>query len=339
MRFLSVPILVAAVTPLAGAQQPVQHAMHAMPAAASPALHVTVDSVHSLLILRAGPFDVEPMGEDMHMQDAGLSFRLPVDGWLHGYRVDLVDAANQPLPRADIHHVGLVNLNRRELLYPQLERMLAAGAETEGIDLPATVGLPISSDDSLLFFAGLHSANGKSVSAAYVQITLKWTPRRSHAPLAVLPFYADVNNHVGGTSAFDLPPGRTTRSSEFTMPLSGGLIAVGGHMHPYGKSLTLQDAETGKTLVRLATDLGPNGEVKKLSRFVFGYNQDALRLEAGHRYRIIAAYDNTSGKTLPMGGMASMAGPFVPDDYAQWPKLDLTNPDIQRDITSLALGN
>lgn len=339
MRFLSVPILLVAVTPLAGAQQPMPHAMHTMPAAESAALHVTVDSVHSLLILRAGPFEVEPMGEDMHMQDAELSFRLPVDGWLHGYRVDLVDAANQPLPRADIHHVGLVNFNRRELLYPQLERMLAAGAETEGIDLPATMGLPISRDDSLHFFAGLHSANGKSVSAAYVQVTLKWTPRRGHAPLVVMPFYADVNNHVGGTSAFDLPPGRTTRSSEFTMPLSGGLIAIGGHMHPYGKSIALQDAETGKTLARLTTDLGPNGVVTKLSRFVFGYNQDALRLEAGHRYRVIAVYDNTSGRTLPMGGMASMAGPFVPDDYTQWPKLDLTNPDTRRDISSLALGN
>ena len=40
-----------------------------------------------------------------------------------------------------------------------------------------------------------------------------------------------------------------------------------------------------------------------------------------------------------MGGMASMAGPFVPDDYTQWPKLDLTNPDTRRDISSLALGN
>ena len=339
MQVLSLPVLLAALTTLAGAQQPMSHAMHAMPAAESPALHVTVDSVHSLVVLRAGPFQIEPMGEDMQMQDEELSFRLPVDGWLHGYHVDLVDGANQPLPRDDIHHVGLVNFNRRELLYPELERMLAAGAETEGIDLPASMGLPISRDDSLHFFAGLHSANGKSVSGAYVQITLKWTPKRGHGPLAVLPFYVDVNSHVGGTTAFDLPPGRTTRSADFTMPLSGGLIAIGGHMHPYGKSLALQDAESGKTLARLTTDLGPDGTVRKLTRFVFGYNQDALRLEAGHRYRVIAVYDNTSGKTLPMGGMASMAGPFVPDDYTQWPKLDLTNPDTRRDIASLRLNN
>ena len=50
---------------------------------------------------------------------------------------------------------------------------------------------------------------------------------------------------------------------------------------------------------------------------------------------MIAQYDNPTGLVLRQGGMASMAGAFVPNDVRQWPQLDPLNADLKRDIASV----
>ena len=50
---------------------------------------------------------------------------------------------------------------------------------------------------------------------------------------------------------------------------------------------------------------------------------------------MIAQYDNPTGHVIKQGGMASMAGAFVPNDVRQWPTLDRLNADVQRDIASV----
>jgi hypothetical protein len=72
-----------------------------------------------------------------------------------------------------------------------------------------------------------------------------------------------------------------------------------------------------------------------VSRFIFGFHDDALHLEAGHRYRIVSAYDNTTGHPLVAGGMGHINGAFEPDDPSAWPRLDPADPELQRDIAGL----
>jgi len=60
-----------------------------------------------------------------------------------------------------------------------------------------------------------------------------------------------------------------------------------------------------------------------------------LPIEAHHKYRVVAEYDNPTGKTIPQGGMGHINGVFSPNDMAEWPVLDLANADIQRDIQTL----
>ncbi len=165
-------------------------------------------------------------------------------------------------------------------------------------------------------------------------MTLSFIPKaRLQNP--VLPMYVDVNNHIGGVTTFDVPAGKSTKSADFTFPLSGRLIGIGGHLHDYGVAVRFEDAETGKVLVRLKSDRDANGEISKVGRFIWGFHEEALPIEANHRYRVVAEYDNPTGKSIPAGGMGHINGVFSPDDMSQWPVLDLANADIKRDIAAL----
>lgn len=313
----------------------------AMPGMAMSTAGVQVDSVRHVVRIVAGPFRIAEMShssDEMMMDTPVLRVAWPVSGWVRGYDVTLCDgdAANGAmLPHAMIHHVGLANYSRRELLYPMVERLMAAGKETPTVMLPAGVGVPLAKNDTLGLYSAFHDVDGRTVEHAYVIVTLPWIPGGHGHPMDVMPFFADVNCIIGGTSAWDLPPGKSEKSGEFTMPLGGSMLAIGGHVHDYAVSVRLEDAENGKTLVRLTTTRTADGHLVSLGKRVFGFHEEGLSLLANHRYRVVAEYDNPTGHVLRQGGMASMAGAFVPDDVREWPKLDPRNADVLRDIASV----
>ncbi|MBK5189411.1 MAG: hypothetical protein JJD97_14300, partial [Gemmatimonadaceae bacterium] len=202
------------------------------------AARTEVDSARSLIRVIAGPYHIAP-GAMAHLHDAAmdatvLRFVWPVNGWLRGYQVLLCDAEAQgtePMSRQMLHHAGLANFSRRQLVYPMVERLLAVGSETDNVLLPPGVGVPLQRGDTLGIYAGLHGSNGAGTNRAYLIVTMPWTRPRRHGPIQVLPFYVDVNNVIGGTTAFDVPPGPTVRSAVFVMPIGGRLLGIGGHMH------------------------------------------------------------------------------------------------------------
>jgi len=200
--------------------------------------------------------------------------------------------------------------------------------------LPAGVGVPLAKGQHLGVYAMWHNDSGRDIHNAYLRMTLPYIPK-SRLQNPVLPMYVDVNNHIGGVTTFDVPPGKSTRAFEFEFPLSGRLIGIGGHLHDYGAAMRFEDAETGKVLVRLKSDRDKNGEISKVGRFIWGFHEEALPIEAHHKYRVVAEYENPTGKTIPQGGMGHINGVFSPDNMAEWPVLDLANADIQRDIQTL----
>jgi hypothetical protein len=316
--------------------------MPGMAMAPSASSGVQVDSARHEIRIVAGPFRVAAMahgsGDMMMMDTPVLRVAWPVSGWVRGYSVKLCDgdaAKGGRLPQAMVHHVGLANYSRRELLYPMVERLMAVGKETPGVLLPGGVGVPLAKDDTLGLYSAFHDVGGRTVEHAYVIVTLPWIAATHTRTINVMPFFADVNCIVGGTSAWDLPPGKSERRAEFTMPLSGALLAVGGHAHDYAVSVRLEDAESGKTLVKLNTTRTADGHLVTLGQRVFGFHEESLPLLAHHRYRIVAEYDNPTGKLIRQGGMASMAGAFLPGDVREWPKLDRSDADVQRDIASV----
>jgi hypothetical protein len=301
---------------------------------------VTVDSVHRAVWITVGPYVVggTPSAPSAYAMGHGhvIRCRWPVDGFLHGYSVTVHDSLGRLLSMSMLHHAGIANLGRRDLLMPQLQRLVAAGRETHAVELPASIGVPLRTGDSLAVYVGVHGASAEQVEGAYVIFRLSYTPASRHRPpVTVWPVTFAVNFAEGASAAFDLAPGITTRSAEFVMPVSGRLLAAGGHVHDFARSIGLVDCASGKTLVLLHPHRRKDGTVTGLSRFVFGFNDDALRLERGHCYRVVVVYDNPTGRTIAAGGMGYLGGPLQVDDMAGWPAIEPVREKIAIDLRTM----
>lgn len=315
---------------------------------ASPAIAITVDSSRREITLRAGPFTIAAMPEGMDHGDHGahemagmatpfLSFDWPVTGWLRGFRITLADAEGRALPRRLIHHVNMMNFGRRALLYDAVERTLAAGQETEDVTLPRSIGFPMAAGTSVGLMAAWANETGADLEGVYLTVTLLWSPTNLvPRPLDALPLYMDVNYQGPGKSdSYDLVAGPSSRSYEFTLPVGGRLLGVGGHLHDHARELILEDLESGRTVVRLQARLDREGKLLGVERKLYGVRGDGLALRGGRRYRLTATYDNPTGATIPSGAMGIMIGLFVPEDLRKWPAVDPTNPGIKADMAAI----
>ena len=270
-----------------------------------------------------------------HTPEVRLQFKWPVDRWLRGYRIDLVDGQGRLLPRELMHHAGIANLDRRQFVYPLVERLLAAGKETRPVMLPESMGVPLSKDQNLLLYYALTNPTDAAVRDVTVKVTLTWSPASARAT-AIFPLQLDANpKPFGGPRSFDVQPGVTATSREFTLPSAGYLRAVGAHLHDHAVEIRLEDVMTGKVLARLKTKRKADGTLVSIDLARFIFKRHGLRLLANHPYRVTAVYDNPTGAVLPDGAMAFMIGAFVPDDLNNWPAVDPADPHFKDDLTVL----
>jgi len=324
---LMVPLLLAAQTPDSG-----------------PSITVTVDSSRKEMVVTAGPFTIAHMPKNMDHgmmhEMAGattplLRFDWPMEAWFRGFDIEVRDAQGKPLDSHLVHHLNIMNFNRRQLLYPAVERMVAAGSETGEVSVPKSIGMPMSAGFHLAMYAAWNNTGDADIEGAWLTVRLAWSPKNlTPRPQDILPLYMDVS-YNRATDSYDLPAGRSSKTYEFTMPLTGRLLAVGGHAHDYAEFVSLEDVQSGKTIIMLKAETAPSGLLLKMPRKYYGIRGDGLKLTAGKTYRIRAAYNNTTGTMIPSGAMGIMAGAFVPDNLADWPALDPTNPDIEADIAML----
>lgn len=316
------------------------------PAVPDSGLTVKVDSAAHQVILTAGPFNVPAMAEGpmMHMQHMAapvLRFAWPVNGWLRGAHLELRDGSGQVIDARMVHHLNLINFGRRQLFYHAFERLLALGTETGDISLPKTVGVPVSAGMPMGLILVWHNGSGKDVQGAVARLVLTWTPTTQvPKPVSVLPLYMDVVDPVGRDVSFDLPAGKSSFHADFTMPIDGRILGIGGHMHDFGTGMRLEDITDAKprTVVRLRTTLAPNGEITAVDRKLPGVSGDGIKLERGHKYRLVGTYDNTTGEKILDGAMIHMVGIFTPDDSSAWPALVADDPLLQKDLGHLASG-
>jgi hypothetical protein len=263
-------------------------------------------------------------------------FAWPIDGWIRGFKIEMMDARGEPVPRHLLHHLIVVNFSRRALVYPMFERLLGAGPETADASVPATAGIPMHQGMRLGMYVGWHNPSDRDYDDVYVRVTLDWLPRNLNpAPLSFLPVHLDVHYVIAEGDQYDLPPGHSETAYEFQLPVGGHLLGMGGHMHDYGVSVRLEDVERGKVVSELRTRRDADGRVLGLSRQIFALFGPGRTLRADRTYRIVGVFDNPTGRTLAAGGMANMLGLFVPDDPRRWPAVDLADPNLQRDLAML----
>lgn len=315
------------------------------PSHPDPATTVRIDSSRHEVVITTGPYclpNMPPM-EDHAMMDLGMShdtpvslFQWPVEGWFRGFKIEVLAEDGTPLPRHIMHHMIMVNYDRRQLLYSAAERLMGAGTETDDASIPRTIGVPLPSGTNLGLYIAWHNDTGKDLNGVQLRLTMQYSPRNTNPrPLSVMPIYMDVNLTVGGTNTFDVPAGKSTKAYEFTMPIDGRLLAVGGHLHDYGVRVRLEDAESGRVLATVNATRTSDGKVSKVGRKLFGVRGEGLRLRAGHRYRVIGEYDNPTGEMIHNGAMAHMVGLFAPADLKQWPAIDPNDETYQKDLASL----
>lgn len=320
-------------------------ALRPIPVDSEPVATVRLEEGQKRVIVTAGPFSVSSMPPGMKHEDMDMMndhntpvyrFEWPVAGWVRGFGVEILDASGKPIDRRLIHHLIVVNFSRRQLLYPEFERLFGIGQETEDAFVPKSVGVPLTPGTKLGFYMAWANETGKDLEGVQVRLKMSYSPPNlTPRPLDGLPIYMDVNLTVGVGNEFDVAPGRSEKSYEFTLPVGGRLLGIGGHLHDYGVEVRLEDGKTGKVLTRIESKRTPEGKVTKIDRKLFGVLGAGLRLKEGYPYRVVGVYDNPTGAMIKKGAMAHIVGLFVPTDYTRWPRLDLGDPGTQDDLAFL----
>lgn len=353
MRTPSVLVVLFALPTLAFAQA--APATTPAPTPGSDLLRVSVDSGKKEVLLLAGPFDIEGGGGSGHvhheheMEYPVIRFAWPTDGWLRGFRLEVTDGDGNPIDRRLIHHLNLVNFGRRQLFYPAVERTLAVGQETGDITLPATIGVPITAGTPMGLIVAWHNEKPEPVIDVMVRLTLIWSPtNQMPRPKDVIFVYADVLYPIGRNANFDLPAGPSSFTREFEMTVSGRVLGAGGHLHDYGREIRFErlgeggrgagggGQEDAETIIRLPAKSDATGRLAEIGRTLPGIWGQGIRLKAGERYRLIGTYLNPTGEAITEGAMVHLAMMFTPDRLSDWPALDLSNPDTQKDLAFLA---
>lgn len=286
-------------------------------------LTVRVDSARHEVVLTAGPFDLPSMaghGHDESMMAEFVGrFEWPVEAMGRGFTLELRDGAGRKVSQRALHHLNVINTSRRQLLLPLRERIMAIGRETRNVMLPNTVGLPLSPGTRMRLEIMWHNETPTDYAGVTATLRMRYSPANLlPRPVAVLPIAMDVADARGRSNAFTVPPGESSVQREFVMPLDARLLGVSGHMHDWAAGLRLEDAATGRVLVRLEPTLDSLGRITHMPVKLFGIVGDGLRLHAGRRYRLVASYRNQSGGPLPAMGILS--GILAPRDMRDWPE-------------------
>lgn len=295
------------------------------------------DSVHHRLIITIGATDLPAHADHHTVKQYGVQMvRLTRGGWLQGYLVDVVDSAGRQLPRALIHHVEMIEFGRRALLGTHVQRMVSVGKETPAELLPPGIGYPVRRGQPIGINAMLDNPTDTAYRGVFVRVALPYTAEGGPArPLDIVSIGTDVTGRVGRASDYDVPPGQSAVSHDFTVPISGTLLAVGGHLHDYGTRLLLVNTTTGDTVY----DARPSADsLGRITDMPMGdlWKRGGYRVTGGQQFRLTAFYDNPTGRTIPAGAMGTLGGVFRPDAGQTWPALDPEDPGTKADLAYLA---
>ena len=282
------------------------------------------------LVFELGPIDLPAnAGHDDIHQPPPLAVAVGVDGWLHGYTIELVDSGGRPVPQAVVHHVNVIIPQKRELFSPIMLRLAAAGAETAPVGLPWFLGYQVHESDSVLVSAMFHNPSETGYEKVYLKVRMPLTRRHVVGAMGIYPFYMDVMPPAGSHS-FDLPEGRSERFWEGSPAIGGRILGISGHMHKYGVALRLEDRTNGSVIWEGKPGLDEKGEVMAMpiKRFVRTFG---VGIKPDHLYRLTAVYDNPTGMPVVDGGMGALGGVFLPRDSIGWPAVDRVNPEYVLD--------
>jgi hypothetical protein len=257
---------------------------------------------------------------------------VPDVGWIRGFSWEITDSAGAHLPDRLLHHVNLIDPDRRQLFTPISRRIMAAGRETRAASLPPVIGIPTHPDMRFVVASMFANSSKESFDRAYLHIRLEYVPRNDPLihPLSSYPVYMDVMGPLG-VKDFAVPPGRTEHSWEGSPAVDGRILGLGTHMHDFATRVRLEDVTTGDLLWSTRPYAGPDGRVYSVPTADF-WLQGGLPIRHDHVYRVTVTYENPLDHATPLGGMGLVAGLYVPASGAEAPPVDRSDPTYRQDL-------
>jgi hypothetical protein len=270
--------------------------------------------------IRLGPYDL-PAHTDHHAMPQAPEFYwdVPFDGWLLAYAPSLVDESGNDVPAKLLHHVAFWNAGRSDFLCPNKEEhIFGAGGEMNHWPPLSGFGYAVHRGERIRINTMFHNPTATSYRKAYLEVQIEYLTAEAvqagaPEPRSVFPVWLDVMQCAD--SGYDLKSGDSVTTGQFTLQQSGLLLGLGGHLHDYGKSLTVVDLTRKAEIAVLPAELDVAGRIQSMPVVTY-VSRGGYRLAAGDKVQVSAAYHNTTGHLLPDGAMGIAVGYFLPDDPA-----------------------
>jgi hypothetical protein len=282
-------------------------------------------TVRTVADQRIAEFDIGPLELMAGMEHLRIPIQMahfPVDGWIQGFEVRMVDSEGNELPMDLLHHVNFIDPDKRELFSTISRRVMAAGRETLSEQLPSMIGYPVAEGDRMLIAAMFANALGVDYPDAHLIVSFSYRGESDGflQPRDVYPFYLDVMGPMGDKD-FPLEPGNTVQYWEGTPAVTGRILAIGGHLHDHAVKLTLTDVTSGKTIWEAEPDKNEEGRVTGVPSGSFLWTL-GKKIFSDHTYRISVEYEVGEGEVAPDGGMGTIGGVVWVDKDTEWPEFD-----------------
>ncbi len=285
-----------------------------------------------VLELVIGPAQLATQGH--HLRLPIQLIELPFEGWLHGFEWEITDSEGQRLPDDLLHHINLIDPDRRELFSPTPRRVAAAGRETTKQEMPHLIGYPVQPGTRFLVSVMFARPTERDYEEVYLHARLIYSLKADDLlkPRDVYPFYLDVMGPVGPKS-FDIPPGGTVRSWTGSPAIDGRILAIGAHLHDHALFIRLEDVTEGKVVWETEPNRAPDGHVTGVSTAHLWW-RGGVKIYKDHQYRILVEYENSTDSFNPEPGMGEIGGMLLASGDAEWPELDRRDPDYMADLNN-----
>lgn len=310
---------------------------------------------------RVGPVTVA--GYEVKQSQATGGLPKPArDGFITHMKVDVVDKDGTPVPiqRLMLHHIVFLNtgsqfgdkrdrtcetftgLDSRTKIPAGAERFYAAGEERIEMDLPSGYGYRTDASDKWLMTYMLMNHRAQT-DKAYIQYTVTYDDSPDITP--VDPYWLDVRD-CRSDPVYDVPGGGKPGSLDIQTkawkpPVSGRIVAGGGHVHGGGKELRVsQPGCSNRTLATSKPKWGlashPFYTVKPVLHepgpmaMDTWTTQKGFRVAAGEEIRLSSIYDAELPHTRVMGINIVY---FAPDPTAGENRCAPLPSDLRYDVT------
>lgn len=269
--------------------------------------------------LRAGPY----RSADFNVLFPKHLVRAPkVDGFLTDMDVRLVDGNGKKVTinQTMLHHVVFKNFSRfvgrkRDCRAPNGEAFYGTGEEKQALDLPQGYGYPVHRGDRWRMNVMLmsHAATTRNV---YVEYTGKIATGADAVGMKrVVPYWVSAD---GCSSSPSYPvygggkPGSVDRRSrEWRVPVTGRLVAAGGHLHGGSKDLQVSQPRCdGRMLFANTPTYGTPDDLVYTARPVLHEpgpigtrwfaSRTGISLHRGEKLRVTGVYDDQYPHTRVM---------------------------------------